>query len=88
VLEGLKQALAHQRGEHVPGLVVHRPVDVKAIREGAGLSQDKFAARFGLPAPTVRAWELNQRQPDRAAQLYLRMIEHEPEAVERALKRA
>ena len=28
---------------------------------------------------TIRAWELNQRQPDRAAQNYLRVIEHEPD---------
>jgi putative transcriptional regulator len=66
---------------------VRKPVDVKAVRAKTGLSQDKFAERFGIPAPTIRAWELNQRQPDRAAQNYLRVIEHEPDAVERALKK-
>jgi hypothetical protein len=32
VLEGLKQALAHQRGEHVPGLIVRGPVGAKVTR--------------------------------------------------------
>jgi putative transcriptional regulator len=88
VLAGLKQALAHQRGETVPGLAVRKPVDVAAIRKKTGLSQDKFAQTFGLAATTVRAWEQKQRAPDLAAQTLLRVIETAPEAVKRAVKGA
>ena len=44
---GLREGLAHLRGENVPGLVVRKPVDVAAVRKGTGLSQDKFAAERG-----------------------------------------
>ena len=62
-IAGLREGLAHLRGEQVPGLVVRKPVDVAAVRKGTGLSQDKFAAEFGLAVAAVRAWR----------PLYLRM---------------
>ena len=34
-------------------------VDVRAIRTALHLSQAQFAARFGLPAATIREWEQN-----------------------------
>lgn len=83
-IAGLKQALAHARGEHVPGLVVHYAVDVPAIRKRTGLSQEKFAAKFGLDVSAVRDWEQGRRSPDRAAKVLLRVIDQEPEAVTRA----
>ena len=54
-IAGLREGLAHLRGEQVPGLVVRKPVDVAAVRKGTGLSQDKFAAEFGLAVAAVRA---------------------------------
>ena len=50
-----------------------------------GLSQDRFAQRYGLTAARVRDWEQGRSQPDSAARAYLMVIEREPEAVERAL---
>lgn len=55
------------------------------IRAGQGLSQQEFAARYGLSIATLRDWEQGRRRPDRAALAYLRVIEREPEAVRRAL---
>jgi putative transcriptional regulator len=88
IVAGLEEARAYMRAEHVPGLLVHKPVDVKAVRQKTGLSQGKFAEKFGLDVGALRAWEQETRTPDRAARLYLRVIDAEPEAVERALKRA
>lgn len=87
-IAGLREGLAHLRGEHVPGLVVRKPVDVAAVRKGTGLSQDKFAAEFGLAVAAVRAWEQNLRTPDLAAQTLLRVIESDPDAVRRAVRAA
>ena len=60
-------------------------VDVKAIREALGLSQSEFAARFGLRAKTVQNWEQGRSRPDESARVLLRVIQHEAEAVDRAL---
>lgn len=60
-------------------------VDVKAVREGLGLSQDEFAVRFGLDAASLRNWEQGRTRPDRAVRALFKVIEREPEAVERAL---
>lgn len=56
-----------------------------AIRKRLHLSQDKFAARFGLSAATVRHWEQHRRHPDRIAVNLLKVIAHSPETVDRAL---
>jgi putative transcriptional regulator len=82
-----KQVNAHRRGEHVPGLVVHQPVDVKALREKTGLSQTAFAARFGFSPATVRDWEQNRRMPERPAQILLGVIEAAPEIVQKVVER-
>ncbi|MDO9473652.1 MAG: helix-turn-helix domain-containing protein [Caulobacter sp.] len=66
---------------------VHVPaqIDVKAIRARTGLSQDRFANRFGFNAATLRDWEQGRRQPEPTARVLLTVIDREPEAVERAL---
>jgi putative transcriptional regulator len=59
--------------------------DVKALRERLGLSQEVFSARFGLAVRTVQEWEQRRRVPEGSARTLLRVIEHDPAAVERAL---
>lgn len=86
ILAGLEEAAAYMRGEHVPGLAVHKPLDVAAIRRKSGLSQPEFAKRFGLSVGTLRDWEQGRKAPERTAQILLRVIEREPAAVERALR--
>ncbi len=60
--------------------------DIRAIREGLGLSQRDFATRFHLSLATVRDWEQGRYQPDRAARTLLRLIAREPALVERTLR--
>ena len=85
-LRGAREALASAKGTR-EDFVAHVPedVDVKAVRRAMGLSQARFAARFGFSLSAVRNWEQNRRQPDLAARAFLIVIMHEPEAVERAL---
>jgi putative transcriptional regulator len=87
ILAGARQALAFARGEVAEGFVVHEPplVDVRAIRRKTGLSQARFAARFGFTADAVRNWEQGRRRPEGPARVLLKVIEREPEAVLRAL---
>ena len=85
------QAFEEEVGAH--GAVAKRievpaEVDVKAIRERQGLSQEAFARRFALDLATVRNWEQNRSRPDTAARVLLRTIEKEPDAVTRALTAA
>jgi DNA-binding transcriptional regulator YiaG len=60
-------------------------IDVKAIRERLGLSQDEFATRFGLDAASLRNWEQERTVPERAVRSLLRVIDVNPQAVEGAL---
>lgn len=86
LVKSAEEALAIARGEMEPGAVyVPSDIDVAAIRKRFGLSQAKFASRFGFSAAAVRDWEQGRRKPESAARAYLMVIDREPEAVERAL---
>lgn len=60
-------------------------VDVKAIRERTGLSQEDFALRFGLDVATIRNWEQGRSNPDTASRILLALIDKDPEAVQAVL---
>lgn len=60
-------------------------IDVRAIRDRLGLTQEQFAVRYGLDIDAVRNWEHGRRTPDTAARSYLRAIASAPDAVEAAL---
>jgi putative transcriptional regulator len=57
---------------------------VRLARERDGLSQEAFAARYGLPLATVEALEDGRHLPDPALDAYLKAIERDPQAVRRA----
>jgi putative transcriptional regulator len=87
LIESANEALAIAEGRLQPTkIITPEVIDVAAIRKRLNLSQDKFAARFGLSAATVRDWEQKRRRPDRIATNLLKVIAHAPETVERALK--
>lgn len=91
IAAGLEAAIAIERGEADPSTYrVHVPerVDVKAIRAKLKLSQGAFADRFGFPVASVQDWEQNRRSPETSARILLKVIDREPEAVQRALAQA
>ncbi len=61
------------------------PPDVRAIRERLGLSQEAFAERFHLSLRTIQEWEQGRRVAEGPGRVLLRVIDRDPEAVERAL---
>jgi len=87
IMQGLREAAAHARGEKVPGLKVHVPraVDVSAIRRRTGLSQAAFSQRIGVSAGTLRNWEQGRRSPDGPARVLLAMLARNPKIVEEML---
>jgi putative transcriptional regulator len=89
-------AAAHEgisiaRGEADPTsyrLHVPTKIDVRAMRTKLGMTQESFALRYGLTLARVRDWEQGRSAPDGAIRAYLKVIQKEPEAVERALTAA
>lgn len=89
VIRGLEQALAFANGAAKKGTcVVHIPpeIDVKAIRGRLGLTQREFAVRFGFNINTLRHWEQGRLVPEGSMRAYLRVIDREPQAVQKALR--
>ncbi|MBI3366216.1 helix-turn-helix domain-containing protein [Candidatus Roizmanbacteria bacterium] len=60
-------------------------VDVKRIREKSHMTQEAFAAYFGISKRTLQEWEQGRRLPQGAARTLLIVILYEPIAVQRAL---
>jgi putative transcriptional regulator len=58
---------------------------VRLARERTGLSQNQFAERFHINPARLKDWEQGRHQPDSVALAYLKVIEKDPGAVERAL---
>jgi putative transcriptional regulator len=88
IIKAAEEALVFAKGEAAKGFVVHTPdaIDVGKLRRRLDMSQEAFAASFGLPKRTIQDWEQGRRYPEGAARVLLKVIAHEPEAVKRALR--
>jgi len=60
-------------------------VDVAALHQRIGMTQEQFAARFGASVATLRHWESGDRKPQGPALILLNVIEHNPTAVTQPL---
>jgi putative transcriptional regulator len=67
----VRDARAFARGETTEGFIAQIPeeIDVRAIRNRQGLSQQAFARRYGFSAAAIRDWEQHRRQPEQAARI-------------------
>ncbi|PKM43889.1 MAG: transcriptional regulator [Gammaproteobacteria bacterium HGW-Gammaproteobacteria-1] len=85
ISDGLNDAIAHAKGER-SGVAEHRhePLDVKAIREKTGMSQQRFCATFGISLGTLRHWEQGLRTPRGTARVLLKIVAQNPKAVIKA----
>ena len=86
IKQGPSEAIAHASGDRT-GVKVYRPhaVDVKALRQRVHMTQEQFAARFGLSVATLRHWERGDRRPQGPALVLLNVIEKNQDAVLDAL---
>ena len=88
IMTGAKEALAYARGKADPKQYrVHIPeeLDVKAIRESTGLTQEVFALRYGFNIGRLRDLEQKRTKPDSVVRAYLLVIQKKPDAVRDAL---
>jgi putative transcriptional regulator len=88
VMAGAHEALAYARGKADKSQYkVHIPedLDVKAIREATGLTQEAFALRYGFNLGRLRDLEQKRTHPDSVVRAYLLVIQKNPEAVKKAL---
>ena len=84
IIEGLKEMVAIEKGEIIPDpsrVHVFCIPDTKLIRSKTGLSQSKFAKKFGIAVQTLQAWESGRRNPIGPAAILLRVIEQNPNVV-------
>lgn len=89
LIKAAEEARAIARGETEPaGIFVPHDVDVKAIRTGLKMTQEKFANTFGFPLGTLRDWEQGRGRPDTSARAYLTVIARKPKTVQHALRTA
>lgn len=75
ILDGIREI---KRGEH--GRVITVP-PVASIREGAGLTQTRFAQLLGVSVRTLQEWEKGRRAPSGAARTILLIAAKNPRAL-------
>ncbi len=89
IKQGMEEAIAHSRGEKSPVRVfTPREVNVKDVRRKTGLTQNLFAATFGISVATLRHWERGDRKPHGPALVLLNAADNDPAGLLRILTRA
>lgn len=83
IAAGLSDAIAYAEGDD--SRARKATVDVKAVRAATNKTQSDFAKAYRFPIGTVRDWEQGRRQPDAGSAVLLKMIQVEPETVERII---
>jgi putative transcriptional regulator len=56
-----------------------RPALSMKVRLKLRMGRETFAAAYGIPLETLKAWERHQAEPTEVELAYLRLIEREPE---------
>lgn len=86
LVQSVKQMGSIMRGENLPHRrTVLTTVNVKALRERLGLTQNEFSGMIGVSIKTQQNWEQGRREPEGPAKALLHVVEKEPQAVLSAL---
>ena len=86
LLEAAREAVSIARGETKPARIyIPEELDVRAIRNRVGLSQDEFASTFGFTINQIRDWEQGRSRPLGGLRAYLTIIGRDPESMRRLL---
>lgn len=57
----------------------------RILRHKLSMTQEQFAAVYGIPVANLRQYEIARHMPPPAVRAYLKVIEAEPEVVKRAV---
>ena len=58
---------------------------IRRLRHRLGMSQQEFAAAFGIPAASIRQYEIGRHMPPPAVRAYHKVIEAEPDVVRKVV---
>jgi putative transcriptional regulator len=58
---------------------------IRQLRSRLGMTQQEFADAYGIPASSIRQYEIGRHMPPPAVRAYLKVIEAEPEKVRRVM---
>lgn len=83
LIQSLTEAVSHAKGQEAA--ILHEPIDPREVRKHAALTQAQMAPLMGMSLSGYRKWEQGQRHVSGPAAMLLRVIEREPDAVQRAL---
>lgn len=91
IMQGLKEAVAHQQGKGKARTVklVIKPVcrfeakEIKRIRQSTGMSQVMFAGLLGVSPKTVEAWEGGRNKPEGPSCRLLEIVRDDPKFLTR-----
>ncbi len=61
---------------------------IRMLRHRLGLTQEAFAATYGIPVANIRQYEIGRAMPPPAVRAYLKVITEEPEVAAQALAKA
>ena len=79
LVQSLNQAKAISKGKAAASRrFTVETTDVKAIREGVGLTQDEFAKLMRVSIKTLQNWEQRRRQPTGPAAALLKIVSTSP----------
>ena len=80
LVKSVRQAGKISLGEIKPSRQFsYRDVDVKAIRNNTGLTQDQFATMIGVHLRTLQNWEQGHRRPAGPALALLTVFKNDPQ---------
>lgn len=91
ILAGARAGLAYIQGDKTQGranYIIAKDIDVKAVRQKTGLTQEGFAETYGFSISTLKKWESGNRKPEGPAKAYLMVINQSPDVVQQALHSA
>lgn len=87
LVQSLKEAKDIKRARAIASDQVNaKPIDVKVVREQAGLSQSEFARLIRVSLKTLQDWERHRRHPRGPAAALLKVLMVAPDVALNVLK--
>lgn len=82
IAAGLQNAIEHAQQKNT-NVIEHKSeiIDVKAIREQTGMTQQTFCATLGVSLTTLRHWERGLHSPRGTAKVLLKLIHQNPQII-------
>jgi len=82
IKQGLQEAIGFAEGDTKSARAFKSTsIDIKSVRTKVDMTQEEFAATFGISLGTLRHWERGDRVPRGPALVLLNLIQKDPAAI-------